>query len=114
MRRMMTDHEGPKQVRRKRISDTIPIVEDDGVRSSVRVPVSAPVVFLHPSNARGTTLDVSDTGMRVVLDRPLRPGDRCVAVVQPEEGGAETHERAEVVWSRLTEDGWMVGLRFVE
>lgn len=99
-------------VKPRRVSDTIPKVDDDGARSSRRIPMDADVRFLHPYTALGVIVDVNDTGMRVVVDEPLEEGDRCVAVVQLADG-EETHERAEVVWVRRTTRGWMMGLRFV-
>ena len=104
---------GPEvAVRPRRISDTLPKVDDDGARSTRRIPVEADVRFLHPYTSIGVTVDANETGMRVVVDEPLHPGDRCVAVVQLADG-EETHERAEVVWVRRTSRGWMMGLRFM-
>ena len=97
--------------RPKRISDTIPVVTDDGQRRTQRVPLNAAVTFLHPEGVHGQTIDANADGMRVVTDGPLKPGDRCVAIVHLETGD-ETHERLEVIWSRRGSRGWEAGLKF--
>jgi len=99
-------------MRRRRISDTIPKVEDDGVRSSRRLPVEADIEFLHPSHMTGVTIDASASGLRAIVDSRLEPGTRCVALVQLP-SGEETHERVKVVWARRAAQGWLVGLEFV-
>ena len=97
--------------RKRRISDIMPKVEDDGPRESRRFALNADVTFLQPANTTGVTLDANASGMRVVVDAPMEVGSRCIAVVQLADGG-ETHERAEVVWSERSARGWVVGLRF--
>lgn len=97
--------------RRRRISDIIPAVDDDGARHSRRFALNADVTFLQPANTTGVALDANNTGMRVVVDSPIEVGSRCIAVVQLADGG-ETHERAEVVWSERSSSGWVVGLKF--
>ena len=76
------------------------------------MPLEADIEFLHPTRMTGVTVDASDTGFRVIVDAPLEPGTRCVALVQLP-SGEETHERATVVWSRRATQGWLVGLEFV-
>jgi hypothetical protein len=98
-------------VRPRRISDTIArVVDDQGSRR--RVPIRADVTFLQPAHATGVTLDADETGMRVLVDCALRPGDRCIAVVQLPDG-EETHERATVLWARRSSHGWVAQLEFV-
>ena len=97
--------------RGRRISDIIPKVDDEGARTSRRFALNADVTFLQPARMTGVALDASESGMRVVVDTPLEVGARCIAVVQLASGG-ETHERAEVIWSRRSPRGWIIGLRF--
>lgn len=99
-------------MRTKRISDVIEAVtEEDGARASGRVPVDADVTFLHPHGISGQAIDVNQGGMRVLVDRELTPGQRCVAEVRLTSGDS-THERMEVIWSRRSERGWEIGLQF--
>jgi hypothetical protein len=98
-------------MRQKRISDTIPKVDDEGVRQSQRVPLTGTLSFLQPEGVTGEAVDANADGMRVVTDAPLRPGDKCIAVVQLASGDS-THERMEVIWSRRSARGWEAGLRF--
>ena len=98
-------------VRPRRISDTIArVVDEGGARKPV--PIRAEVTFLQPTNATGVTLEADDTAMRVLIDRELKPGDRCIAVVQLADG-EETHERATVLWVRRASNGWVAHLEFV-
>ena len=97
--------------RRRRISDIIPRAQDDGPRASRRFALSADVTFLQPANTVGVALDANATGMRVVVDTPIAVGARCIAVVQLADGG-ETHERAKVIWTERSPQGWMIGLEF--
>ena len=83
----------------------------EGKREWRRVSFRAAVTVLHPRPAVGVTLDVSVSGMRIVVDTALCPGERCIVQVRLPEGGF-THERAHVVWSRLGPYGWEAGLRF--
>ena len=98
---------------RRRISDTLPKVEDDEVESETRFPIDADVVFLQPAGLTGVALEASRTGMRVVVDSPLELGQRCVAVVQLQTG-EETHERAEVVAIERGQNGWVADLVFAQ
>jgi hypothetical protein len=96
----------------RRISDIIPKVDDEvGERSSQRLSLNADVTFLHPPGLSGVALDASDSGMRVVLDQPIHPGERCIVLVHLQ--GGDTHERAKVVWLRRQREGWVCGLEFV-
>ena len=98
--------------RARRISDTIPAVRDLRRRRSRRVPLDADVTFLQPAETTGLTVDASPTGLRVIVNAEMRPGDKCVAVVQLPTG-EEMHERARVVWTKRASSGWMTGLEFV-
>ncbi len=96
----------------RRISDIIPRQTDDqGLRESKRFALNAEVTFLQPPNTQGVAIDANSTGMRVVVDAPIAVGSRCIAVVELADG-AQTHERAEVVWAERSAQGWVVGLRF--
>jgi PilZ domain-containing protein len=96
----------------RRISNIVPKVDDPlGERSSERVAINANVTFLHPPGLSGMVIDASDTGMRVVVDQPLHPGDRCIVLVHL--AGGDTHERAKVVWLKRQREGWVCGLEFV-
>ncbi len=97
--------------RSRRISDIIPCVQDDGPRQTRRFALDADITFLQPANTLGVTVDANASGMRVIVDAPMKVGARCIARVQLADG-AETHERVEVVWSQRSPRGWMVGLRF--
>lgn len=98
-------------MRARRISDTICKVDDKGVRGSQRVPLDASVIFLQPVGITGQAVDVNHSGMRVMVDEPLLPGQKCIAVVRLSSGD-DLHERMEVIWSRRAQDGWEVGLAF--
>jgi hypothetical protein len=98
-------------MRKRRISEIIPKVEDPGVRESQRVPLAGQISFLHPRGVLGECVDANRDGLRVVTDGPLNPGDKCIAVVQLESGD-ETHERLEVMWSKRSAVGWEAGLKF--
>lgn len=95
----------------RRISDIIPKVDDNGVRSSQRVPLDASVTFLQPEGITARAVDANHAGMRIVADEPLSPGQKCIALVRLASGD-DLHERMEVVWTRRAEDGWEIGLEF--
>jgi hypothetical protein len=96
-------------VKRRRISDTIPKV--DGEQALPRVRLNAPITFLQPAETSGVAIDATHTSLRVVVDGPLEPGQRCVAIVQLS-NGEETHERMQVLWSRRSTQGWVATLEF--
>jgi hypothetical protein len=100
--------------RERRISDLIPKADDadeDGQRETKRIPLDADVTFIHPAEISGVALDASEGGLKVVTEKPLHPGTRCIALVQLPSGD-ETHERMEVVWTKRTTQGWVAGLSF--
>jgi hypothetical protein len=100
------------ELRRRRISDTLPkVVEEPTPGEARRYRIDADIRFLQPAGLTGVTIDATHTEMTVVVDSPLRPGQRCVAVVQLATG-EELHERAEVVWAKRAPNGWMAGLSF--
>lgn len=62
--------------------------------------------------AHGFTINASEGGLRVALDR-LYPRDAELEVDLRFPTGDVLRERARVVWSRAEPDGWLMGLAFV-
>jgi PilZ domain-containing protein len=103
----------------ERIATLLPAGPDDLVmhrgarRRTARYPMHANVRVRAPETARGVVLNASAGGLRVTLDRGVRPGDELELDVRFDRDRV-SHERAQVVWSRELPDGWLVGLSFVE
>jgi Tfp pilus assembly protein PilZ len=81
-------------------------------RHSRRRPLEAQVEVFQPANGSGFTINVSDGGLRIAVDCPLRIEEVVLLAVR-EEGKPERLECARVVWVRELRDGWIVGLQLI-
>jgi hypothetical protein len=70
------------------------------------------VRLVHPARATGRAIDASASGMRVLVDYPLREGDRCIIDVRLE-NGEQRHHRGVVMWTRPDNGRCMAGLMFM-
>jgi len=87
--------------------------EPDGRRAHRRVALNAPIELFEPEVALGRVLDVSAGGMAAEVGRDVPVGEVCTARVSL----VPAHHSfvwAEVVWTRPTERGFRLGLRFVD
>lgn len=82
-------------------------------RRSQRIAIHASVCVRGPDgDAHGFTINASEGGLRVALDRAY-PQDSELEVDLRFPTGDILRERARVVWSRGEPDGWLMGLAFV-
>jgi hypothetical protein len=81
-------------------------------RCSRRRPLNAMVEVISPATGHGVTINVSDGGLRVAVDCPLRPDEICLLRID-DFSGAPRLERARVAWSRELHDGWIAGLQLI-
>jgi hypothetical protein len=86
-------------------------------RESPRFPVSASVRFLRttgdgPEVIDGDVIEASLTGMRVVLDKPVRKNEQLLVEVQSELHGG-FNVTAQIMWVEHTpEDCYIAGCEF--
>jgi len=80
-------------------------------RRFARRPFNATVELLTPKAASGVTINVSEGGLRIAVDRVLDVGD--MTLLQVRDGGQPQLKRARVVWTQPTRDGCIAGLEFV-
>ena len=78
-------------------------------RTERRSPYDALVRVMEPTKGIGVALNVSESGIRVVVDCELRPSDVC-RIVLVDRGGSQRTEQMRVAWSRRLRDGWVAGL----
>jgi hypothetical protein len=101
----------------ERFRDRLPVGEGDpgsyygARRATQRWPLHADFELLEPPRGMGVVINASAGGLRVAIDRPLHPGQRCVLRLRtaPRQ---ETTEQARVVWIRQVRDGWIAGMQF--
>lgn len=80
-----------------------------GRRRHERRPFDAEVAFTSPTRARGLALNLSHSGIRVMVDREIQPGGRYVLEVR--QGSLKVvYYNARAVWSRPFPGGCVVGL----
>ena len=79
-------------------------------RGSARVECRRGTLGLGPNLVR-QALDVSETGIRLVLASPLTRGEEAEVVIHGS-GVRPVKRCARVVWSVAVEGGWQVGLAF--
>lgn len=86
-------------------------------RESPRFPVSASVRFLRatadgPEVIDGEVIEASLTGMRVILDQPVRKGEQLLVEVSSEFHGS-FNVTAQIMWTEHTpEDCYIAGCEF--
>ena len=86
-------------------------------RGSPRFPVTASVRFLRatdtdPELIEGDMVEASLTGMRVVLDKPVRKGEQLLVEVSTEKHG-NFSITAQIMWvERDPEDWYIAGCEF--
>lgn len=86
-------------------------------RESPRFPVSAAVRFLRanaegPEVIEGEVIEASLTGMRVILDKPVRKGEQLLVEVTTEFNGSFSIT-AQIMWTERTpEDCCIAGCEF--
>ena len=81
-------------------------------RTERRSPYDALVRVMEPTAGIGVALNLSDSGIRVVVDCELQPNDVCRLVLVDRDGSQRT-EQMRVAWSRRLRDGWVAGLERV-
>ncbi|MFK7985321.1 MAG: PilZ domain-containing protein [Sandaracinaceae bacterium] len=82
-------------------------------RRSERMAIHASVAVRGlRGDAHGFSINASEGGLRVALDRRY-PCDAELEVDLRFPTGDVLRERARVVWSRAQPDGWLMGLAFV-
>jgi c-di-GMP-binding flagellar brake protein YcgR len=89
-----------------------PIQRREAVRARLAVPVTA---VLHSVDLEGGVLDLSEGGIRAVLEgfgHPPLPGTVVPLTVHLEDG--DVTSRAEVVWHQTRGTRWWVSLRFLD
>jgi hypothetical protein len=67
----------------------------------------------NPFNGKGETRDISYSGMRLLLNRELAPGE--ILELSFERGGKDESpivKRVKVVWSKKSETGFLTGVKF--
>ena len=80
---------------------------------SRRWPLNAQVKFFGQHKATGVTLNASDGGLRVAVDRQLTTGDVCTMQIMYDVDRPEVR-RGEVVWTHELRDGCIAGFKFVD
>ena len=93
-------------------SEVRPAVQSDERRSADRWVSDARVEILSPIQAEAAALDVSATGIQLVLDGWLSTGTLCQLRITTHTG-REIFKRARVIWARRVGDECVAGLHIV-
>ncbi len=93
-------------------SEVRPSVCADERRHADRWASDARVEILAPVQADAAALDVSATGLQVVLDGWLSTGSICELRITTH-SGREIFKRARVIWARRVGDECVAGLQLV-
>ena len=96
---------------RKR-SDVRPAPKLEERRHADRWPSDARIEILRPIEAEAAALDVSGSGLQVVLSGWLSTGTLCDLRIKTH-AGRNIFKRAQVIWARRVGDECVAGLRFV-
>ena len=93
-------------------SEVRPAVQPDERRRADRWASDARVEILSPIQAEAAALDVSATGIQLVLDGWLSTGTLCQLRITTHTG-REIFKRARVIWARRVGDECVAGLHIV-
>jgi hypothetical protein len=99
-----------------RIKQESPGIEEQRLALRTNLSFDVELIPLDSSNkkVRGLTRDISTTGMRVFIPQELKKGDVLYfRIYIPEESWPLTG-KAEVVWSKMVENGYECGMVFTE
>ena len=112
----MNDRRQPP-LRRFTLTQFKPERREDERRDSPRFPVSASVRFLRatadtPEVIDGDVIEASLTGMRVVLDQPVRKNEQLLVEVSSEQHGG-FNVTAQIMWVEIgADDRHIAGCEF--
>ncbi|MFW2390322.1 MAG: PilZ domain-containing protein [Polyangiales bacterium] len=97
---------------RRKSSEVRPAVQPAERRHADRWASDAKIQILAPIEAHATALDVSATGVQVVLDRWLSTGALCDLRITTHTGRI-IFKRARVIWARRVGEECVAGLHVV-
>lgn len=93
-------------------SEVRPAVQPDERRHAARWASDAKVELLSPIQAEATALDVSATGIQLVLDGWLSTGTLCDLRITTHTG-REIFKRGRVIWARRVGEECVAGLHII-
>jgi hypothetical protein len=93
-------------------SEVRPTVRPDERRHADRWASDARVTILTPIHAEASALDVSATGLQIVLDGWISTGSTCDLRITTH-SGREIFKRARVIWARRVGEECVAGLQVV-
>ena len=96
----------------RRDSEVRPAVPPDERRHAVRWASDAKVEILSPIQTEAAALDVSTTGLQLVLDGWLSTGQVCDLRIKTHSGRV-IFKRARVIWARRVGEECVAGLHIV-
>jgi hypothetical protein len=93
-------------------SEVRPAPQTEERRHAGRWPSDAQVELLGPIKAEAMALDVSSTGLQIVLSGWLSTGTLCDLRITTH-SGRHIFKRAQVIWARRVGDECVAGLHFI-